>query len=217
MLNEEITVTIYRAAQQGILPGMGVEEDALQVKIVRGATVRTLKDQICNLYGLPHMLQVIRRDIDGPPLADTEGIACDDDDVLHLSAGGGPAAGLLGSLGSLGGLGNLDGLMNAVNGAMADVTNAMGELERTEYTLNVVMLAQPQRRRPEKRCSLVVVAVARVEEVLEMAKAELDVSDDALLEFAGEKLSPGAPIHALGLRDGDTVMLSLVPKGATAL
>merc|ERR1712183_386144 len=64
----------------------------------------------------------------------------------------------------------------------------------------------------EKRCRLEVAAVAKMREVLDMVKLELDVEGEALaLEFAGETLPLDAPVHLVGLRDDDTVML--VPPG----
>jgi len=227
MLNEDITLTVYRAAQQGLLPGMGVEEDAWQVSIRRGATVGALKVTIANLYGLHPGLQALRRDADSQPMLDTEPLRYDDGDVVYLSAAGpaGLAAGLLGGLtgGGIGvpggGGGELDGLAaalsnaaaeaaNAVSGALAEAAARREELATTEYKLGILLLASG--KRPEKRCDVTVMAGARVAEVLEMVKLELDVEDEELaLEFAGEKLPLGANVHVLGLRDGDTVMASL--------
>merc|ERR1711972_287716 len=61
MLGEEITLTVYRQAQPGLLPGLGNDEDAWQVRVPRGANVAALKSQIFNLYGLNPGLQVLRR------------------------------------------------------------------------------------------------------------------------------------------------------------
>lgn len=224
MLNEEIMLTVYRAAQPGLLPGMSVEEDTWQVRIVRGATVGALKVKISELYGLPAGLQALRRDVDGTPMADTELLAYDEGDVIHLSAAGGPGglpAGLLVGLGGAGGAAGLGGLANALSGAlaeaetvvsrvMAQVAEKAKELEKSEYNLTLVLQARgaPKPPRPERRCKLVVMATARAMEVLEMAKLELNAENEALaLEFAGQKLPPGMPVHALGLSDGDTVMI----------
>lgn len=227
MLSEEITLTVYRAAQLGILPGMGVEEDALQVAIVRGATVGALKLKIAELYSVPVLLQVLRRDADSTPLGNQEPLRYDDGDVVYLSVGGGglfAGGGFGGTLGVGGGAG---GLMEMMSRAAADATEALSgaleeaaararELEKTEYTLNVVLLARGAR--PEKRCKLTVVAAARVQEVLDMVKLELDIEDEALyLEFAGDKLPPAAPVHMVGLRDGDTVMVAAPEDSRSSL
>jgi len=215
MLGEEITLTIYRQAQSGFLPGMGNEEDAWQVRIQRGATVGALKAQISKLYGLNPAMQVLQRSADEPPLPDNELLKYDDGDVVHLTSFG-PAAG---------GLPGLGGFANAFSSAMAEVSGAVSgaisraeeqrrHLENAEYKLNVLMPAQKSRSRPEQRCQIIVVAAARINEVLQMAKLELDVEDPGLVfEFAGERLPLEAPLLALSIQDGDTIML--VPEKRT--
>lgn len=209
MLGEDITLTVYRQAQAGLLPGMGNDEDAWQVRVPRGATVGTLKAQIFSLYGLNPGLQVLRRSADEPPLPDSELLKYDDGDVVHLG-GLGPGAG---------GLPNLGGLADAFSTAMAEVSGAMNsaisraeeqrrQLENAEYLLNVLMPAQKAKNRPERRCQVTVVAGARINEVLQMARMELGVEDAGLVfEFAGERLPLEAPLFALNIQDGDTLLL----------
>merc|ERR1719198_328904 len=81
-LKAEITITIYRAAQPGI------DDDAWQVCVERGATISSLKNRVAILYGLLPQMQIIRRDVDSQPLAPDEPLGCDDGDVLHLSVAG---------------------------------------------------------------------------------------------------------------------------------
>merc|ERR1719198_679277 len=104
----------------------------------------------------------------------------------------------------------LAGLMESVNEAMnevAAVNQAMQQsLESTTYNLTFVMPASG--RVQEKRCRLEISAAARVEEVLDMVKLELNVEDMADgLEFAGEELPRQAPIYGLGIREGDVLMV----------
>jgi len=225
MLNEEIALTVYRAAQQGILPGMGVEEDAWDVRIRRGATVGALKATISQLYGLHPGLMVLQRDADSQPMPDAELLKYDDGDVVYLCTGtgrAGLAAGLRGSFAGnvSGGNGDpLDGLAaavsraateaaNAVSGALAEVAARREEVANAEYKLTVLLPASGTR--PERRCHVTVMALARVAEVLDMVKLELDAeSEEIALEFAGDTLPLGATIHALGLCNGDTVMASI--------
>jgi len=217
MLEEEIAVTVYRAAQQGLLPGLGVEEDTWQVRVRRNATASALKAALHALYDLPMMLMEIRRDADSAPMGDAEMLRCDEGDVLYLTSGG-PFGGLVpglvgGSLGApLGGLAEaLQGAAaeaaEAFSGAMAEANLRAEELARTEYSLNVVW-PEGQGTRTERRCRITVMATARVAEVLEMAKLELNAEEEAVaLEFAGERLPPAAAVHALGLCNGDTVLV----------
>jgi len=237
MLREEITITIYRAAQPGLLPGMGVEEDTFQVSIVAGASVDDLKARVQDLYGLPRVFQTLRRDVDSAPLGGGEPVACDSEDVLYLGGAGaaGPLAGLFGGgaaglLGGAGGAGPLDGLFggggaNGAGGLEAMLASAMEQaaqmgqawqenLQSIELKIRCVMPARG--RLPEKRCELTVSAVARVAEVLEMAVLELSAEGQELgLEFAGEPLPAVAQVHMLGLRDGDTVLV-VPPRVAAA-
>lgn len=218
MLGEAITLTVYRQAQPGLLPGLlpglgGNDEDAWQVSVQRGANVGALKAQVFNLYGLNPGLQVLRRSVDEPPLPDSELLRCDEGDVLLLG-GLGSGAGGLPSLPGLGGLAEaVSSAMGAVTGAMERAEEQRRQLENTEYKLNILMPAQAARKRPEKRCQVTVVAMARIREVVQMAQLELSVEDTAMsLEFAGERLSLDAPIFALNIQDGDTLML--VPGSA---
>lgn len=199
----EITVTIYRAARPG------VEEDAWQVCTERGATIMSLRTQIATLYGIAPQMQIIRRDVDSQPLADDEQLGCDEGDVLHLSVAS-PGNLLMSPLGIGMGMPPLEGLAEAITGAMNEITQfgqAMQQsLESTTYNLTFVLPAKAPAK--EKRCRLEVSAIARVEEVLDMVKLELDIEDIATgLEFAGQALPAPIPIHALGLRDGDVLMV----------
>jgi hypothetical protein len=166
------------------------------------------------LYGLAPHMQILRRDIDSPPLPDEAQLDCDDGDVLHLSVAGpqdlmmtpgmSPLSNLLGG-DLLGG-----GLAEVISGAMNDIAElnqAMQQrLERETYNITFVLPALGASAN-EKRCKLEISAVARVEEVLDMVKLELDAEDIVEgLEFAGQELPLHAPIHALGLSDGDLVM-----------
>lgn len=201
----EIAITIYRAAKDGI------EEDAWQVSIERGATISSLRNRIGVLYGLPPLMQTLRRDPDSPPLAENELLGCDEGDILYLTLAS-PEELLMGSMADPLSMGipGLDGIFEAVSEAVNEVaaTNqALQEsLESTSYKLTFVMPAQGSAR--EKRVQLEVAAVARVEEVLDMVKLELDAEALAVgLEFAGEELPQHASIHALGIRDGDLLMV----------
>lgn len=201
-LSEEITVTVYRAALPGIIRGTGIDEDTLQARVLRGATAAALKARLQEVYGLPAGLQELRRDADSPPLRDHELLRCEDGDVVYLRAG--LAAGALGA-----------GLTKAMESAAQAVVEAMSEVENREYRLTLVMpVAHECGSRAERRCQVAVVAGARVAELLDMAKLELDAEGECLaLEFAGDRLPAGAPLHMLRLGDGDTVMV--VPEVAT--
>lgn len=204
-LKEDITITVYRAAQPG------VEEDAWQVSVQRGATIGTLRAHIATLYGLPPHMQMIRRDVECDVLADNVPIGCDEGDVLHLSIAplGSSMMGPLSMMSPLG-IPPITELADALSGAMnevAELGQAMQKsLENTTYNLTFVL---PERApAAERRCRLEIAAVAHVQEVLDMVKFELDVEDVAKgLEFAGQDLPLHAQIHMLGLRDGDTVMV----------
>lgn len=210
---EQIMLSVYRA------PRPGVEDDVLQVPMERGASAGALKRRIEGLYGLPCASQVLRRDIDGEPLADDELLAYDDGDVVHLSlagpsltAGGAPPIFTM----------LPDGLAAAVAGAMAEATELSAALQEsladTTYNISFVKSSN-EPRGDEQRCVVEVSAVARVQEVLEVVKLELEDESEALyLEFAGQALPPEAPIHLVGLRDGDTVLVCTarhvnVPRG----
>merc|ERR1712061_150339 len=100
--------------------------------------------------------------------------------------------------------------MDVVAGTMeglAQESRAIQEkLEREEYTLTFVLLERGPSQR-EQRCQVVVMACARVSEVLDMVRLELDGTQDEAwaLEFTGQVLPPDAEVHRLGLRSGDTV------------
>jgi hypothetical protein len=201
-LQAEISVTIYRAARPG------VEEDTWQVCVERGTNIRSLKNKVAVLYGVAPEMQTVRRDVDSQPLADDEQLACDEGDVLHLSVVS-PLNNLMSSLG-MALPPPLEGLAEAITGAMNEVTQvnqAMQQsLEAAVYNLTFVLPGKAPAK--EKRCRLEISAVARVQEVLETVKLELDVEDLATgLEYAGQELPMHVPIHALGLRDGDVVMV----------
>merc|ERR1712046_434018 len=105
----------------------------------------------------------------------------------------------------------LEGLAGAITGAMNEITQygqAMQEsLESTTYNVTFVLPAKAPAK--EKRCRLEISAAARVQEVLDMVKLELDVEDIATgLEFAGQALPAPLPIHAFGIRDGDVLMVT---------
>jgi len=209
-LREEITVTIYRAAS------LNVEEDTWQVRVERGAQIRSLRMRIFELYGMPPPMQVIRRDVDSAPLADDEMLGCDEGDVLHLMRAG-PMELLTGTLGlPAGGAAPFAGIADALANTMAHVTGQaqeiqqqLQELERTNYNLTFVLPARAGAWE-EKRCRLEVAAVARICEVLDMVKLELDVESTAQgLEFAGQMLPLPMPIHMVGVGDGDTLMVAM--------
>merc|ERR1712151_419351 len=78
-------------------------------------------------------------------------------------------------------------------------------IANTAYTLKFVMPSQGSRK-PEKRCTLEVLANSAVSEVLDMVKLELNVEKEFLdLEFAGQVLPRAAVLQLAGLGDGDTV------------
>lgn len=202
-LKTEITITIYRAARPGI------EEDAWQVCIERDATISSLRSKIATLYGVAPQMQIIRRDVDSQPLADDEQLACDEGEVFHLSVAS-PLNSLMSSLGMNMGMPPFEGLAEAITGAMNEITQygqAMQEsLESTTYNLTFVLPAKAPAK--EKRCRLEISAAARVEEVLDTVKLELDIEDIATgLEFAGQALPAPMPVHAFGIRDGDVLMV----------
>eukprot|EP00448_Togula_jolla_P035130 CAMPEP_0170634692 /NCGR_PEP_ID=MMETSP0224-20130122/36758_1 /TAXON_ID=285029 /ORGANISM="Togula jolla, Strain CCCM 725" /LENGTH=241 /DNA_ID=CAMNT_0010964011 /DNA_START=143 /DNA_END=868 /DNA_ORIENTATION=- len=211
LLRSQITLTIYRAAQDG------AEEDTWQVRIERGATVGTLREQISSLYAIPSELQLLRRDVDGELLEDAEPLDCDEGDILHLTVEA-PFRSLgLGSLtgGPAGLLAGLNGLAEAVAAVHEAHEAQRQEFERVEYSLSFVAPSLAASGK-DRRCLLSVMATARVAEVLEMVKLELDAENEArALEFAGQLLPLEASIHAAGLRSGDTVLLGKTT--ATAL
>lgn len=204
-LREEITITIYRAAFAN------VEEDTLQVRIERGARIGTLRMRIFELYGMPPPMQVIRRDVDSAPLADDESLSCDTGDVMHLTQAG-PGDLLRGTLGIQPGASSpFSGLADALERTMAQVSahaqEVQRQLESTNYNLTFVLPAQAGHW-DEKRCPLEVAAVSHMSEVLDMVKLELDVESIAQgLEFAGELLPLMAPVHMVGVGDGDTLIV----------
>eukprot|EP00930_Biecheleria_cincta_P104386 TRINITY_DN96653_c0_g1_i1.p1 TRINITY_DN96653_c0_g1~~TRINITY_DN96653_c0_g1_i1.p1 ORF type:complete len:306 (-),score=57.28 TRINITY_DN96653_c0_g1_i1:38-928(-) len=214
MLSEEITLTLYRAAQSGLLPGLGMEEDTFQVQLARGAKVSQLqlKARLQELYGIPLAMQVLRRDLEGAALRDDELVACDEDgDVIYLgSPFAGPNTGdsiadfLQGAM--------VD-LSDMANGMLAHVERQRQELEQTEYTLNILAPATHASAgvpssRPERRCRLTVMATACVRELREMALLELDAEQEPLaFEFAGQKLPESLPLHMLDISNDDTLML----------
>merc|ERR1712107_808274 len=101
----------------------------------------------------------------------------------------------------------LDGLAAALNTAAAEAASAVSgvlseaaarreELATAEYKLTIVLPGRSSR--PERRCSMPVMAAARVAEVLDMVKLELNMEEEELvLEFAGENLPLGATVHSL--------------------
>lgn len=192
--------------------------------------MRELKRKLKELYGMPAFVQTLRRDADGPPLPDGELLHYDDGDVVYLGGLGAVAApgGLDGLLAGLTGAGAGTGdfaaaleraaaqAQEALSGVFEEAEARRKELESRECSLNVVLAERGAR--PEKRCKLTVVAGARVQEVLDMAKLEMDSDGQALfLEFAGEKLPAALPIHMVGLRDGDTIFLGGACESRTTL
>jgi hypothetical protein len=203
--HEEIAVTVYRAAKEGTFLEPGSQEDALQVRLERGATIGQLRQRIQELYAVPGALQILRRDVDSPPLADAEPLGCDNDDVVHLSVAGAMDLLLGGAGSSL--AGPLTDLTQQVAGAIQEAIEAV---DRTSYNINFFM---PERgpSKPEKRCKLEVSASACVQEVLEMVMLELNVENEAVqLEFAGRALPAAMTIQMVGIADNDTVMV--VPR-----
>lgn len=208
MLDEEITLSIYRPSQD-LIPGLQLqEEDVLQVRLKAGSTVRALKEKLCDLYGMPVAMQAIKRDIDAAAVQNQDPVACEDGDVLYLgnpfesafSARGEDHLGLL--------------ISEAVTGLLADAESRAQEQGMKEITLNVVMpcleKAKAAKAIPEQRCQVVVVVSARMAEIKEMAVVELDAEQDELqLEFAGQTVPAGATVQMMNLADGDT--LRLVP------
>lgn len=194
-LETEITLTVYRAAQQG------VEEDALQVRISRGASIGELQTQLSDLYGIPPQMQVLRRDVDSAPLRPEETLVCEDGDVLHLVVNGAANPLAANPFGAL-----QEALVGAMQQAAAADQALLDALANTNYRLTFVMPASGAS--PEKRCQLEVSAVAHVAEVLDMVRLELDAEDTACeLEFAGEVLPRPLQMHSAGLQDGDTVIV----------
>jgi len=197
-LKTEITVTIYRAAQPG------ADEDVWQVLVERGATIGDLRGRIAALYGLMPQMQIVRRDVDSAPLVDDAKLACDEGDVLHLQVA------TPGSSMSPLGITPMAGIADMISGAMTDLNQAVEQMrqdvESTIYKLTFVLAASDARK--ETRCSLEFAAVARVAEVLETVKLELDVEDDATgIEFAGQELALHTTLMSYGLTDGDILFV----------
>merc|ERR1712217_769796 len=100
-----------------------------------------------------------------------------------------------------------NGFADMTAGAMANMNAMQENLDNTTMTLKFVMSAQ----RPmdqDKRCSIEIAASATIANVLEMVKMDLNVEDqNLLLEFCGEALTTAAPIHLVGLSDGDAIMV----------
>merc|ERR1712187_704101 len=147
-------------------------------------------------------------------MGDAEQLSLDEGDVLYFSAGN-PLQPLTTMMDQLApGLAPLaNELAGAFAGAMAEATEErrimMESLERTTYSLTFVM--PPHAGCSERRCSVEVSAMSFISEVLDMVKLEFSAEDKALaLEFAGERLPPGARLHSLGLRGGDTVMVAQI-------
>merc|ERR1712039_55181 len=117
-------------------------------------------------------------------------------------------AGQHGAAGPVAGAPN--GFADIMASAMANINAMQENLNSTTLNLKFVMAAQ----RPtdqEKRCSLEVTAGATLANVLEMVKMELNVEGQNLaLEFCGETLPAAAPVHLVGLSDGDTIKVVAV-------
>jgi len=197
---EDITITVFRAASFE-----GGEDDAWQVQVERGATVGSLMDNISVLYGVPRQCMVLRSDAGAEPLVDTSPHGCVDGDVLHLDvlALGFQAPWIGAPMGNP--MEGAAGMAEALAGLAQQALEA--ELAGVELTLTLVLRPAAGE---ERRCQLTVEALACVQEVMEMAHLELDVPVEERhhLEFAGERLPPEAPLHAVqGLGDGDTVLV----------
>lgn len=191
MLSEHITVTIFRAAHSNLRLG----EDTFQVPILRGATVSTLKLTIFELYAVPVAVQAIRRDIDTPPMSMDERVQCDDGDVLHLQLAS-----------------PLDHLTSFIEQVLSP--SRCAETENVEYDLNFVRPGNGSRL--EQRCSFTVVSSARVSEICDMVKLELDLENEVVhLQFAGRTLDPAETTHGRGMRDGDEIVVVVVLTGVS--
>merc|ERR1712137_688776 len=103
------------------------------------------------------------------------------------------------------GAGAPNGFADIMASAMANVNAMQEHINSTTLNLKFVMAGQ----RPtdqDKRCSLEVTAGTSLVDVLEMVKKELHVEGQNLaLEFCGETLPGAAPVHLVGLSDGDTI------------
>eukprot|EP00747_Dinoflagellata_sp_TGD_P187478 gnl/TRDRNA2_/TRDRNA2_45182_c0_seq1.p1 gnl/TRDRNA2_/TRDRNA2_45182_c0~~gnl/TRDRNA2_/TRDRNA2_45182_c0_seq1.p1 ORF type:complete len:248 (-),score=50.63 gnl/TRDRNA2_/TRDRNA2_45182_c0_seq1:54-797(-) len=202
-----VDITIYRPAHNGI------DEDTLPVHIERAATFGDLKRRLEELYEFPCALQVLKRDVDGPALVDTEPLACAEGDVLYLWIAGPSPVMDMSAQGTILGVDRLlqDMVASATQAAtqMAELGQAMQEsLNNVTYTLNFVSRKGAGGRRKEQRCSLDLAATARVNEILEILALELNAEGEPLsLEFGGQLLPAGLPLHALGVNTGDTLMV----------
>eukprot|EP00439_Symbiodinium_sp_Y106_P062665 s3659_g9.t1 len=175
MLDEEITLSIYRPSQD-LFPGLQLqEEDVLQVRLKAGSTVRALKEivshrsrKLCDLYGMPVAMQAIKRDIDAAAVQNEDQVACEDGDVLFL---GNPFESLSFSANGEDHLSGLLSISEAVTGLLADAESRAQEQAMQEITLNVVMprleKANTAKALPEQRCQVVVVDTGSAEGMLE--------------------------------------------------
>jgi len=192
----------------------GGEENTWQVRLERGATIADIKRHICELYDVPVEMQVLRRMLAGDPLGDEERLGQESRSTMHLSVRN-PIQDLVSALtgstipggGQAQGANPFAALSEQMSSAMAEMNAIQESLAEAEYSLKFVMPAQTSREK-EKRCAMKVAATAKVNDVLDMVKLELNVESKRLaLEFAGQALPAASAIHICGLSDGDTVMV----------
>lgn len=205
-----VTVTLYCPAR------INAAEDTWQVEVRRDATIADLKSQVAELYSIPIEHQEIRRDVDSAPVADTDKVACENDDVLHLVVQ--DPQGLQALFGNSGMEGMIFGAaQNLVNNfaSMAQEAEEMGQaleqsLAGVTYNLNVVLPGGAGKR--ELRCKMPISAVALVGDVTEAARLELDIASDQpfQLTYLGQALPHWVTVHGAGLTDGDTILAEIL-------
>lgn len=225
---QDVMITVRRAASFE-----GGEADAWQVQVELGGTVGGLKDNISELYGVSREYMVLRRDPDGEPLEDLSQHGCAEGGVLHLDLSapmglspmgfdmpmGGPldpegVDGLGFDMPMGGGAMDEEGVAGLMQAFAGQAQQALEEeLVGVEWTLTMVL--RPAAGGEERRCQLTVEALSCVAEVRDMAHLMLGVAAEERLEleFAGERLPAEAPLHAVGLGDGDLVLV-LPAEGA---
>eukprot|EP00746_Dinoflagellata_sp_MGD_P013915 gnl/MRDRNA2_/MRDRNA2_130286_c0_seq1.p1 gnl/MRDRNA2_/MRDRNA2_130286_c0~~gnl/MRDRNA2_/MRDRNA2_130286_c0_seq1.p1 ORF type:complete len:246 (-),score=43.63 gnl/MRDRNA2_/MRDRNA2_130286_c0_seq1:64-801(-) len=195
-----VTITLYCPAS------INAAEDTWQVEVRRDATIADLKAQVAELYEVPVELQEICRDVDSHPLPDTDPVACENYDVLHLRV---QQPQLFG--------GSIDGMMNAAQGLFSNLMGMAQEAQEmdaalqqslADVTYNLVVVLPGRSGQVEKRCTMPLSAVALISEVTEAARLELNIPSDQpfQLTYLGQALPHWVTIHGAGLTDGDTIL-----------
>lgn len=218
--NGGLVISIVRSSTWG----MGGEDDVWQVEVPAAASVKDLKAKIEELYEVPMRMQKLAKSSNPsePSLEDTilvETLA--KQKIYLLPAPIGDVLGL-GDMGAMGLAGPapeaqaaLAGLAESFMGAMhesMETAKAMQDsLQGVTYKVTFERPVEAGGKAAGKRVALSLDALALVSDVQQMVEVELfgaGNSEPAFLIFEGKPLPPVIPIHAAGIEDGKTVIVS---------